>query len=61
MEFWPPNAKLRALVVPRGPEVTVRATDPEVASECEAETAQGQGRPNRIGWARLLERVLAPT
>jgi hypothetical protein len=37
--------------------VTVRATDPEVASECEAETAQGQGRPNRIGWARLLKRV----
>jgi uncharacterized protein (DUF983 family) len=52
-----PNAKLRALVVPQGPEVMVRATDPEVASECEAETAQGQGRPNRIGWARLLKRV----
>ncbi len=34
-----------------------RATEAAVASECEAETGQDQGRPHRISWARLLERV----
>lgn len=41
-----PNAKLRALVVPQGPEVQEQATDCAVANECEAETVQG--RPHRI-------------
>jgi len=56
-----PNAKLPALVVPQGPEVEERATEVAVASECEAETVQDQGRPHRISWARLLKRVLATT
>jgi hypothetical protein len=42
---------------PQGPEVEARATEAAVASECEAETGQDQGRPHRISWARLLERV----
>ena len=50
-----PNAKLRPLVVPQGPEVQEQATDVAVASECEAETVQG--RPHRMSWARLLKRV----
>ena len=50
-----PNAKLRAPVVPQGPEVAEPATEAAVASECEAETVQG--RPHRISWARLLKRV----
>jgi hypothetical protein len=50
-----PNAKLRALVVPQGPEAQEQATEAATASECESETAQG--RPHRIGWARLLKRV----
>ena len=48
-----PNAKLRALVVPDVPE--------EVTGESElAATDSGcaHGRPARISWARLLERVL---
>ncbi len=50
-----PNAKLRALVVPQGPEVQEQATDCAVASECAAETVQS--RPHGISWARLLKRV----
>ncbi len=51
-----PTAKLRALVVPHGPEeVTGRseltATEPGCA----------HGRSARINWARLLKRVLATT
>ncbi len=56
-----PNAKLRALVVPQGPEVEEQATEAVAASECVVETATTPGRPHRVGWARLLERVLAAT
>ena len=54
-----PNAKLRALVVPQGPEVQEQATEISVADGCEVETVQD--RPHRISWARLLKRVLAAT
>jgi hypothetical protein len=50
-----PNAKLRAMVVPQGPKVEEQATEAAAANEFEAETVQG--RPHRIGWARLLKRV----
>ena len=50
-----PNAKLRPLVVPQGPEVREQATEVAVADECEVETVQA--RPHRISWARLLKRV----
>jgi hypothetical protein len=50
-----PNAKLRALVVPQGPEQSGQVTEAAAASECEVETAQV--RPHRIGWVRLLKRV----
>lgn len=50
-----PNAKLRALVVPQGPEVQEQATSVAVADECEVEAVQA--RPHRISWARLLKRV----
>ena len=55
-----PNAKLRALVVPQGPQgtdVEEQATATAGASEREAETVQDQSRPHRISWARLLKRV----
>jgi hypothetical protein len=50
-----PNAKLRAVVVPQGPEVQERTTEVAAAGECEAEAFQA--RPHRISWARLLKRV----
>ncbi|MBK9363632.1 MAG: transposase [Rubrivivax sp.] len=50
-----PNAKLRPLVVPRGPEVQAQATKVAVTDQCEAEMVQA--RPHRISWARLLKRV----
>jgi hypothetical protein len=50
-----PNAKLRALVVPREPAETEQTTEPTAAAECEIEAAQA--RPGRISWARLLKRV----
>ena len=50
-----PNAKLRPVVVPQGPEVQEQATEVAVAEECEGETVQA--RPHRISWARLLKRV----
>jgi Putative transposase len=51
-----PNAKLRPLVVPQGPTVQIRAaTEATAAAECEGEAVQG--RPQRIGWARLLKCV----
>ena len=59
-----PNAKLRALVVPQGPQGTYgqeQATETAGASEREAETVQDQSRPHRIGWARLLKRVSNPS
>jgi hypothetical protein len=50
-----PNAKLRALVVPKESAETEQTTEPTAVAECEIETAQA--RPGRIGWARLLKRV----
>jgi hypothetical protein len=51
-----PNAKLRAMVVPRVPPAQTQATsETAVAAECEVETALA--RPHRISWARLLKRV----
>ena len=50
-----PNAKLRPLVVPQGPQAQDQATEAAVAGKCEHEPAQA--RPYRIGWARLLKRV----
>lgn len=50
-----PNAKLRPLVVPQGPEVQEQATEVAVASVGEAEAVAA--RPHRISWARLLKRV----
>jgi hypothetical protein len=50
-----PNAKLRALVVPQGPQVQEPASEDAAAAECEAESLQA--RPNRISWAWLLNRV----
>ena len=52
-----PNAKLRSLVVPQGPEVEERASAAVAASECVVQTETNPDRPPRIGWARLLERV----
>ena len=47
-----PNAKLRALVVPRAPEqATGESAVPVTESGCT------HGLPARIGWARLLKRV----
>jgi hypothetical protein len=50
-----PNAKLRPLVVPQGPQVQEAASEAAAAAECEVESLQP--RPNRISWARLLKRV----
>lgn len=47
-----PNAKLRAMVVPQGPEPAAPATPP---AECEANCAHH--RPVRLSWAKLLKRV----
>ena len=47
-----PNAKLRALVVPQGPESPTQATQP---AQCEANCAYH--RAARLSWARLLKRV----
>ncbi len=46
------NAKMRALVVPRGPDEGAEAARP---AECQANCARH--RPVRLSWARLLERV----
>ena len=50
-----PNAKLRPLVVPQGPEVQELAAEVAVAGVCDVETVQS--RPHRINWAPLLKRV----
>jgi hypothetical protein len=50
-----PNAKLRPMVVPQGPEVEAQVTDAVAASEREVQTVQA--RAHRISWARLLKRV----
>jgi len=47
-----PNAKLRAMVVPQGPEPAAPATPP---AECEANCAHH--RPVRLSWAKLLKCV----
>ena len=47
-----PSAKLRALVVPHGPEPAAQAAKP---AECGAGCAHH--RPVRLSWARLLKRV----
>jgi hypothetical protein len=53
-----PNAKLRPWVVPQGPlEQDEQATEAAAAAECEILTVKAL--PYRIGWARLLKRVLA--
>jgi len=52
-----PNAKLRSLVVPQGPEVEEQATAAVAASECVVQNEAKPDRPHRIGWARLLKRV----
>jgi len=52
-----PNAKLRPLVVPQGPEVQEQPTEVAVADEREVETVQA--RPHRISWERLFKRVFS--
>ena len=47
-----PNAKLRAMVVPHGPEQATGKS--ELAA---TEPGCAHGRPARISWARLLKRV----
>ena len=47
-----PNAKLRALVVPAGPQQEAGASQPAVT-----EPSCPHDRPARISWARLLERL----
>ncbi len=49
-----PNAKLRALVVPQGPEKEELLTEAALA---EGQVEHAQVRPGRISWARLLKRV----
>jgi len=47
-----PNAKLRAMVVPHGPEEAIGKSElPATEPGC------AHGRPARISWARLLKRV----
>jgi hypothetical protein len=46
-----PNAKLRALVVPQGPEVQEQATSVAVADECEVETVQARPHRDQLGAA----------
>ena len=49
-----PNAKLRALVVPQGPEKEEPLTEAALA---DGQAEHAQVSPGRIGWARLLKRV----
>ena len=49
-----PNAKLRAMVVPQGPDERAEASQP---AACEPDCAHHS--PVRLSWARLLKRVLA--
>jgi hypothetical protein len=53
-----PNAKLRALVVPQGPEEEALVTEAALA---DGQTEHARVRPGHIGGARLLKRVLAAT
>jgi len=47
------NAKLRALVVPHGPEQSTGKSE-----QTSGEPGCAHGRPARISWARLLKRVV---
>ena len=47
-----PNAKLRAMVVPQGPDEGAEAAQ---SAECEANCARRW--PARLSWAQLLKRV----
>ena len=47
-----PNAKLRALVVPQGPESPAQATQ-----QAQREANCAHHRPVRLSWAKLLKRV----
>ena len=47
-----PNAKLRSLVVPAGPQEDAGASEPAAT-----EPGCAHHRPARISWARLLKRV----
>ena len=49
-----PNAKLRAMVVPQGPDERAEASQP---AACEPDCAHHS--PVRLSWARLLKRVFA--
>jgi hypothetical protein len=51
-----PNAKVRWRVAPQGPPAQASAAA-EAAAGVECELEPVQARPQRIGWARLLERV----
>ena len=51
-----PNAKVRPLVVPQGPQLQEQTSDAAAVTEGEVETAQA--RPQRISWARLPKRVV---
>ncbi len=51
-----PNTKLRPLVVPQGPPARAQAAA-GAAAAAESEVEAAQGRPHRIGRARLLKRV----
>jgi hypothetical protein len=52
-----PNARLRARVVPQGPPAQAHvATGAAAPAECE-QAEPVRARAQRIGWARLLERV----
>ena len=50
-----PNARLRARVVPQGPEQPARVCQVATVAQCEVEHAWA--KPRRISWARLLKRV----
>ncbi len=50
--YFPISAKLRALVVPAGPEEATGESE-HIATE----SGCAHGRPARISWARLLKRV----
>ncbi len=42
-------------MVPQGPQVQEAASEATAAADCEVDSLQA--RPNRISWARLLQRV----
>jgi hypothetical protein len=50
-----PNAKMRAKVVPQPPDESAQKVPSPEGDEA------AHGRPMRLGWAKLLKRVLATT